>query len=397
MRTTRSFIRITRAAVCMSALILGGTTPVSASDPETVQGSQASFEKYLIMDARTDVPDVTFTFTMEPGEAQEGDASGNLPVYAGDDQQNVSGFPSIGTAAFVRTDNTSQNADGIPADLDADQKYARKNVSVDFTNVTFKKAGIYRYVITETSTDRVDIHNDKDSTRILDVWVQYESFGLGQRLAVSGYVLHNGEPDSKVARDTEPEAKSQGFVNEYITHDLTLKKTVAGNQSSPDEYFRLTLNISGAPAGTEFHVDQTHAQNEESYSNPDTIAVNENGTVEQEFWLRHDQYVVIHGLPANVSYSVKEDKENLDKEGYRASAEITGDTENNAGPIAMNEDTTVSDDSLTADTSVVYINEKEGIVPTGVSLDVLPETLVFLLGIIGFIGLVWCRTRRNME
>lgn len=397
MKANRSFIRITRTIAIMSALIMTGTTSVSAADPETVQGETAYFEKYLIMDAETDVPDVTFSFTIEAGPAQEGDDNGSLPVYAGDDAQNVTGTPVIGTAVFTSSDATSQDKSKIPADLASDEKYAVKTVNVDFTNVSFHKPGIYRYVITENDPGRTDIHNDDDNTRILDVWVQYEELGIGQVLKASDYILHNAEADSKVTRNEEPAHKSQGFVNTYVTHDLTLKKTVTGNQGSLEEYFRLTLNISGARPGTVFHVDRTNAKNDGNYTNPETITAREDGTAVQDFWLKDRQSVVIHGLTENVSYSVKEDTDSLVRNGYTASVSITGDTNNSAGPITMDEDTSVSDDAITADTSVEYTNEKGGDVPTGVEVNVFSEVLLCLVGIGGIIGVMWNRMRRDLH
>ena len=53
----------------------------------------------------------------------------------------------------------------------------------------------------------------------MDVYVEDDASG---KLKISGYVLHNAADDSTVKQDGTHSNKAEGFVNSYVTHDLTI-------------------------------------------------------------------------------------------------------------------------------------------------------------------------------
>lgn len=390
----RSSYLLSAAALAAGALVL----PVNAAEGTTytaVNGGQATFEKYLTMNSQSEVPNAKFDFTIDGGvTALDSDGTSTLHVYAGNDANNVTGTPTISSAEFKQGDTTYnaiqdqpdsvtvQNKDDGKAvnkdklDLAAGKKYARHDVTVDFSKVSYKEPGVYRYLITESATTNQGVTNDADSTRIMDVYVNDDN----GTLKIGGYVLQNAEPDGTVKRDSPGATeKSKGFTNDYTTHDLTISKTVAGNQASHDEYFKITVKLSNAVAGTVYDIDLSNADattkingaSTTAHTNPAKLTVGTDGTVTQDFYLQNGQSIKIQGLADKTAYSINEDADAMDKEGYDPSAEVTGDTKSGSGDtakdIAMDASTyTVTDDAITADTTVAYKNTKEGTIPTGI-------------------------------
>ncbi len=390
-------------------------------------GKDIVVEKYLIMDKEANVPNVTFRYSIAPGPAQNAEDS-VLQVFAGDDASKVTGTPTIGTAVFAAgqttysdvqtlpdTVNTQKKSDGTninqdPVTLEAGkQKYARSDIKVDFSGVSFKEPGVYRYIVTESAgNEDLGIVNDNDTTRIMDVYVTEDPQSAGS-LVVEGYVLHNQESTGAVKADgSSASQKAAGFVNHYETEELTLSKTVTGNQASHDEYFAFTVNITGAVPGTVYDVDLAAADavtkkngfNTDSYTNPAQLTADANGSVTQMYWLQHGQHIVIHGLAKNTGYEISENKETMQKEGYSVQADIAGDTKNGDGAqaadMALSSSLAVEDSAITKDTQVSYTNHRAGTIPTGVAMQVMPFAAVTLLGVAGAVS-ISMRRRREEE
>jgi hypothetical protein len=417
----------------------GSVTETGSSAAYTsVKGETVKVDNRLSMREDANVPNVTFTYTIANGTAQTGEADGDLPVYAGSDQTVTNGvMPDLieaGSAAgsgkvTFAVDQSTQNSEN--------GKYADSSLTVDFSKVEFKEPGVYRYVLTQEPTKGVrGIEDDQDATRVLDVYVENGTDKQG--LKVAGYILSNVNDTDPVKADGTSQQKSAGWQNAYNTVNLTIKSTVSGNQASRDRYFRYTVTISGAAAGTKYDVDLSNADSETRsngfsqarHTNPSSITagksstaeavpVNANsqrevrafaagaflpiddqvlvadaggssakssdaeGTVTQDFWLRHGQSITIKGLPKTATYSVTEDKDDLDQNGYTASlTDKKGDTLNGDGSgspaVVMDSSTKVADGAVTEDTALTIDNHKEGAVPTGILIDYAP----YIVGIV---------------
>ena len=240
--------------------MLAPAMPVFAATSYTgVSGKSVSIQKYLVMDSNAAVPNVTFNFSIV------GEGKDDLNVYSGADTSKVTGSPVIGTAVFTNEStkySSVQNLEstGIqavtgkkdPVTLEAGQSYARANVSVDFSGVTFKEPGIYGYKITESADNTGTITNDAKTARYMYVYVEDDGSG---NLSVKGYVLYgnpikstDGESGEWVQEESgwwyhPDETKSEGFVNTMNGKGLSITKQVSGNQASHDEYFKFT-NLS---------------------------------------------------------------------------------------------------------------------------------------------------------
>ena len=417
------------------ALAMMGAMPVTsvfagweAGAYTSIKGGTATFEKYLTMDSQAEVPNATFKFTVVPDEnVHESDGTSTLLVNGGN---WVTGGMTIATASdavFAPGDTTYDSIQDQPTSvtvrnqddgktvnkdmltLDAGKKYARHDVTVDFSNITFMEPGVYRFIITEQETTNQGITNDPDATRVMDVYVNDDN----GTLKIGGYVLQNAEPDGTVKRDgTGTTEKSKGFTNSYTTHDLTVSKNVSGNQASRDEYFKMTVKLSNAVAGTVYDVDLSNADATTKYNkarnsdnvhtNPASLTVGDDGTVTQDFYLHNGQSVKIQGLANKTAYAINEDADLMDKEGYDPSAEITGDTKTGEGDtakdIAMDASTyTVTDDAITADTTVAYTNVKEGNTPTGVAMAVAPFATAGIAGVVGAGAIIVSRRKKKED
>ena len=388
------------AMAIMTATMIMSAVPVCAADNSYigVAGESAKFDKYLVMDKEANVPNASFTYTIEPGTAKTYSVEGKkFEVLAGvgtpsmtDEDTTIDGYQLV----FKPTDtlNTTLQTGDQVKDFDAKkQGYAKKTSTVDFSGVTFTEPGIYRYVITETGTNQA-VTNDTNDKRYLDVYVTDDN----GELKVSGYILHAtdsevGMGDSQGSDGKQTDNKSQGFTNTYDTSNLTFKKEVSGNQASHDKYFEFTVEIKDAVPGTVYNVDITGAT-ATSGGNAATIAANANkanvtqltvgadGKVTQKFYLQHGQYITIQGIAKDSTYTVTENKEDYKSEA----AVVEGYKDPTTGTV------------VSTDLNTSYLNTREGTIPTGVIMTVAPFAAVTLLGGFG-IAKLSMKKRRDDE
>lgn len=385
----------TGATMLTMAMLLNGTTVLAAGSNygSQIGGTKTtSFDKYLVMDQQANVPNVSFTYTVTNGTEKAYDVDGKkVQILAGVDADKVT-MTGVGTGAAANTikyapgDATAQDANALVKNYDSKtEKYAKKTATLDFSKCNFTEPGIYRYIITE-SGDNQAVTNDKDATRVVDVYVNDASSDAdGKELTIAGYVLHSSDSDITAGDDfgsdgTVPEGKSQGFTNEYDTSDLTFKKEVYGNQASHDKYFEFTVTIKDAVPGTVYNVnlsnaDTTSKSNAATISenaekpNPNELTVDKNGTVTQKFYLQHGQEITIQGIAKGSTYSVTEKAED-----YKSTPKgVKGYEDPADGTIGS------------TDLKTSYLNTRKGVIPTGVIMTVAPFAAVTLLGAAGMV------------
>ena len=401
--------------------------------PVTGAANVCKFNKYLIMDAGDAVPDATFSFTVAAGTPISTDTSSNgvMEVLAGvvekDPDTGKVTSPSIADVTFAPGDVTATAAgdnidvarkakdrvDGLTTgvELEAGEKYATQTATVSFTGITFPEPGIYRYIITETANAdnaAMGIMNDNDIDRVLDVYVTDNGSGV---LEVSSYVLHTKDDDVDInatmgSADVATQLaalddKTDGFTNEYHVKDLAFAKGVTGNQASRDKYFKFTVKVAGLIDGKSYTVslgsdgdDATLDGNADATSgtNSATITANQEQTnptsvlgsdlkTGVNFYLQHGQSIVIRGLSENATYEITENAED-----YKSiAAGVAGYTDQVKTDSTKATIGAVAGSNKTVKTS--FLNERSGIIPTGVLLSVGPWVLlgaVLLGGVIFF-------------
>lgn len=402
MKKTR---RLIASLFMTSAMIVTAVVPTMAVTTYTpVTGGKVTFTKYLVLDKNASVPNDTFTYTIAGGDAVAGSTS-TFAVYEGDDEDRTNGAATVGSAIFTSESSTTAGAANDDITNSADKKYAQATVVVDFSGVTFNEPGVYRYVLTEnqlsaTGSQNAGISYDIGNTgannriRTIDVYVEDNGGTLvvgnnganandtangnlqndAATPATAGYVMYVGEVTTAPAiAGTNITTKSDNFINEFESYDLTLSKEVTGNQGSRDKYFEFTVAITGANGVTTYAVDITDADattgtngaSTTEHTNPTTITTNASGTATQTFYLQHGQSIVIKGLAKDTAYTITETSESAD--GYTTTATITGDTTG-----TTNENGVVSDTGINEDTTVAFTNDKDGIIPTGIITKVGP-------------------------
>lgn len=392
----------TGATMLTMAMLLNGTTVFAAANTyEGVTGGAVNIEKYLVVKSTAAVPNITFNFTIagKAGTNASATVADGVQVFAGNDANRVTGVPTIGTAVFTNNDakyDTAQElvSTGIqvttgtkdPVTLAAGQSYAKHDVSVDFTGVTFKEPGIYRYEITETADATGTITNDTDTTRIMDVYV-IDDEGV---LKVQGYVLHKN--DGVVKQDgTSATGKAEGYVNKMDARDVKVEKTVTGNQASHDEYFKITLKIEKALPNTTYTVDLTNADattttngaNTTAHTNEATITTDADGKATVDYWLQHGQSIIVRSMNIDATYEMNEDKTAMNNEGYVATitSTDTADTIANGDYKVSGKIEKTDNDQI----DISFSNKRSGVIPTGVIMTVAPFAAVTLLGAAGMV------------
>lgn len=367
MKTNVKMTKLVRRVMTIAAAMLMVFTLFAAAVPAQaanvpVNGGTTTFNVYLNMPKDANVPNVTFDVSIVAGTAVVGNASA-LPIYAG------IGSPTIGDAEFTVDQSTTAGESGTP-DSDSVSKYATAVVTVGFSNISFPAPGVYRYNVSLVNPNVSGVSCDK-KVLFLDVLVNDEA-GDGT-LEIGSYSLHEDG-------DT---VKSDGFVNTYATQNLTLTKTVTGNQGDRDKYFEFDVKITNAAVGTKYDIGGTFDENAGQQTNPRQLTVPAGGTLTQKFYLKHGQSIVIKGLTSDADYEITETS-------YVSDGYTTTNTDNTSNGL-----TTGTKDMPASAHTVTFTNNRQGAVPTGVLLEIAPYIALAVVVIAGFVVLFATRRRRE--
>ncbi len=462
------------AAIIASAAVIASVAavPVSASAAGTTYSSTLTTEndkkvttldKYLVMKADANVPNSQFTFSVTPGTAVAANkTNGTLAVLAGIGTPSLTnnGIMNFSTAdtATAEADKGAETPVFVTADT-SDEKFVKKTLTLDFSEVAFTEPGVYRYIIKESGTNQgiTNGYVDSSSTelvRTLDVYVEDAGTTVAEgddagkpQLKITGYVMYNGEQTGapKAEKSASAAAPNNGaevagatkndtITNVYSSQDLTFGKAVTGNQGSKDKYFKYTVEISNiSAANAKLSVDlagadtavpaSPNAATKTDYAgkvNPaeliadttKTIALNgytaeavttgeapntvTTYKITAEYYLQHGQYITIQGLPKGASYSVTEDEEDYTKREGITKNLSTLNWDGEAGNDAL--DDAVSDSIEDADIHTGYTNDRSGAIPTGILTTVAGSLGIVVLGIAGVAGgAVYLKKKKSEE
>ena len=373
----------------IAGIFLVSGIKVRAANYQKVNGTSTLFKQYLVLDKEARLPDVTFSYEVTAG-SPEAYTQETMAVLAGVDADKI----TVSDAVFTQSDpikTTVGSDDNVT--ITGEQGYDVKPVTIDFSRVSFDEPGIYRYVLTMTSSSQQGIRYDTQAaapgvkTRYIDVYVTDEQ-GV---LTVSNYVLHENASSISLSeeagsafsvQDAERLAdKSDGFVNESVTADLKFGNETEGNQGSRDKYFKYTLTLDNALADTVYYLDLSEAEINgtgnsatiyDQLSNPAQITTDAEGKASVDFYLKDGQYVRVKGLTENTVYSLTEANEDyLKREGTdRIAVEAAGDQP------AKTYDDPVSGTITTQDVFTGFTNVRNGVIPTGIIMSSLPGILM---------------------
>ena len=351
--------------------------PTTAATTYTAIDGSTTFETNLIIDAGTSVPTVTFAYSIAAGTPAAATTT-TIEILASDVAATV------GTAAFSSSDTTTA---GTPDDAtDAAHEYATKDVTVTFPAGSFTKPGVYRYVITQTTTNSDGVVVDTDTTRYLDVFVVANA---NDELSIEKFICRNVDSEQAINLDDQNYAdnpdwtgidpKSDGYTNSLTQYDLVFSKAITGNQGDKNKRFTFTLNIADALPGT-YVVETTDVT-----GNPTSITVGTGGTYEGTFDLTDGSSVTVKGLNAGATYTVSEAEQDYTPSYiYNGGASQDGDSYSDNTGIA-------------ADSSLAFTNERDGSIPTGIIMASAPYVIGLCLFGAVVIFMISRKKRQSVE
>ena len=378
--------------------------------PKTVQAEGDkidSFEikSYFVMKEDIPTPGITFSYSIAPGRgiAETDDTHEIVPGPDGAafaSSQNTVSFTSDDRAMPEASAPSDSAIVFATPDNDTDEVYLEKTLTVDLSGVRFDSVGIYRYVITQEALNAAGVIPDSTGKRYIDVFV-YQS---GNAYVPKAVILRANENAPGTDGQSASADKSSGFTNRYETNNLGFSKSVTGNQSSVNKYFRFTVRLTGSIAsgseGTPVivggHFDAHPSENMATPYDADvmsaandvsgyvTLSQLQNG---KDFYIKHGQDVILSGIPSGLGYEVTEDPD-----GYKPLVLAEGDTD------CTTDGGAVSDNALTQNTTLEFTNTQSGIIPsTGVTAAFAVPAVFLLAGIAGTVLLAARRLRRIKE
>lgn len=325
------------AAVLAAAL----STAAFADTPALpVEDSTVRFTKTIqLTDADAVSPAGTVEFSVAPAAAgQEADAKPGLAEHL--QSRTVQAVFAGGTAGS-----------------------ATATADVGLVLTQFTAPGLYYYTVTE------------QDPAVAGLTAVTEPRVLKVRIVNADPENPDGETfavDSAVLMDADG-AKTDGFVNTYTTHTLTLQKQVRGAFADRDRAFDFTVELTDPD-------DTPHMAAANVTVNGESRRVNfADGKARFTQSIRPGEDVVISGLPAGTRYTVTENG----ADDYTTA--WSNDPENTAKTSADN----IMPD---ADAALTVTNTKNATPPTGLTDN--PAAYAGLL-VLGAVGTVALRRRKN--
>ena len=328
----------------------------------------------------------------------------------------VTNDEGIVTAPVVKnvTDNSTEKAADFNTnstvtevrDGDTVKYYVtRTNVEIDFSDVTFTDAGVYRYYITESDNKFDTTQNIGDSfeysssvsanaktQRAVDVFVSRQSDGKLKITGYEMYLMKDGEVEDKKTEGytivDEGENHNVTGGNVYSTYDMTVKKLVVGELAKAQYDF--TVQFDKIPTGAKYlYTDASEKTG--LVEAPSANFVSFTDTSSQNFKFADKGTIKIQGIPYEASATVKET--NYASAGYKTTG--TKDTD------AVDKEHTVewsvgTNNTVDDATDLVVTNTLEDIPITGVVMNIAPYAAM-ILGAGAFAGVFLGRKKSEDE
>lgn len=312
-----------------------------------------------------------------------------------------------------------------------------KTVSFSFDTTKFTKAGVYRFVITESLPEGANKDDVEDTggkgengagqqdvpyqrERFLDVYVRSKDTAGAITYEIYGYVMHSGDTDKDNNATGNKWAlhKNSGFdggkqkgngkltpqgYTKYTPRKVKIKKKISGLVPT-DTLFPFTIQLLHGGATTAAN-DNKDMEIKVKYPGFTPTAPNAYQIMSVDDFnaavrnLKHDDEVEIIGLPKSTTVVVKEQNKNFvgavksDLTGYKSIDLIDAnkDTSITAATKVLKPDATstdplsfsdeVSKQLTNNDLGLLYHNHVDEITPTGVVLTVVPYAMMIFVSI----------------
>lgn len=345
------------------------------ADTRMIRVFTSWFNQTLVMASDTELKDISFTYSLEPGTAVAANGT-SREVKPGILNENC----IVGSADFASEDPTKP---GTPSDPSfAGKKYMDKKVKILIGTDQFTEPGIYRYTVNEsTSLEGVNaglFQLDASTQRVLDILVEYPD---NENMKVTASVFHKTQTEL-LGNTLDVNEKSSGFDNSYLltTNDLVIRNSVSGNQGDARRTYNYVFKLDKDIAGRELSVIHNDGKVE-------TIQIDANGHGELAFSLTGNERITIKDIQKKAMYTVTAEKEVLSKIGF----DLYVTSSNAAAGYSQAVCCSTKDEtscymtnlSVDEDVDITFLNVKNGVVPTGIILDTAPYTLSMVMGIVG--------------
>lgn len=317
--------------------------------------------KKLVVAEGTAPQKMTFGFTVSGREADA--AKG---AKAGTVGREFTTMPSV---TFEKSGNEQFTADTYTQNFNIDL--------VKLLGDNCKKVGKYAYTISENETKIPGITKDAHTYEMIVTVVNKQKEGLTSETGYGYYVGMYDANGNKVPAE---------FTNTYNSYSLEVTKTVKGNFGDLGDTFTFYITLGGANGK-----DNNYASANVTVSDATNVANGKTWTIgggQQTVTLKHGQTITVSNLPVGVTYTVTEEKTNVD--GSTWVYKTTGEA------VAINDVLP----SITADNSsnkVEIVNEHEGTPDMGVVLDNAPYIAMLAIVAIGGVALMLNKRRRDEE
>lgn len=351
MKLKKLFAGVVAAAMIATMSFPAFATTVSVkAEPVT----EVTFTKNLtVTNDGTTAPSLTYKFVLAPDSATDG-------------QNKAITMPSI-TGATADGSKTYETTAPIGGSVKSG------SFTLELSDLNIKRVGIYRYTVTEVSTDNVA---GITYATALDMKVSAVNGTNGIEYYVA--LREKGAADTDKTNKIEA---TNAFTNTYNAGTLKVEKTVNGNMSDHDQYFTFKVvfsangyDVSKANIGVIYTSGHDTADGSSAPGNqPTTISFGEEGNT---FYLKHGDTIAFTNVPYGVTYTVEE----TDKAGYTAAGEVT-----------------TANEFDQAEEDVAIVNTLgDNILDTGVILDNAPYILMLTVVAAGAMTLV-IKKRREEE
>ena len=374
-------------------------------------------------------PDVAATY--KKGTTTISDGTNTILVEPGQAAQITGGTEK--TAEF-KADTFTMPTAVITA---PDVQTFTKTVSFSFDTTKFTKAGVYRFVITESLPEGANKDDVEDTggkgengagqqdvpyqrERFLDVYVRSKDTAGVITYEIYGYVMHSGDTDKDNNATGNKWAlhKNSGFdggkqkgngkltpqgYTKYTPRKVKIKKKISGLVPT-DTLFPFTIQLLHGGATTAAN-DNKDMEIKVKYPGFTPTAPNAYQIMSVDDFnaavrnLKHDDEVEIIGLPKSTTVKVQEQNKNFvgavksDLTGYKSIDLIDAnkDTSITVATKVLKPDATSTDpDSFSTEVSrqltnndlgLLYHNHVDEITPTGVVLTVVPYAMMIFVSI----------------
>jgi len=410
MKHTKRLLAILIAALILAvsaapALAASVYTPLAGNTIAT-SGHYTINEEFIIQAADTPIPSVTYTLTF-----------GNMTIFSSSDVQ-------YGIAADVDKEaNKTLNGKTLTVSISAEDAYTKTNVNseddnkydkkiekpyvytytdgegaeqtqnyIDFSGFSFSQPGIYYWEVTKSKdsgapsevSNNALLNQDDDKFYLVlrvddDNGVLKPTLGLVETLA--------GTTKYDIIKDQYPANKSE----------LEVKKEVAGNQASRDQYFKFKVSLENT-SFKNVALDISYSRQgafaplngeavDTTKDNPTSVTLDNTGKAEAVIWLRHDEVFEFETLPKNTKVTVEE----INADGYTIkSLTATG------GGLTTDSATGKATGTIgETGVKVVYINEKNTPTPTGITLQMAAPLFGIVLAGLLMAVVLFSKRREN--